>query len=146
MSECLAGLTDKPLDKLVKKTSVAGLDLLTSGRSVPNVAAILSSGRFDTLIEQARSNYDCIFFDLPPLAVVPDAGIVSRLVSGYIMVARSGYSNLRSTRNALESFDIINAHVIGFVLNDVPLKDKGYYKKGYGYGNGYGYGYGRKRS
>ena len=146
LSECLAGLTDKPLDKLVKKTSVAGLDLLTSGRSVPNVAAILSSGRFDTLIEQARSNYDCIFFDLPPLAVVPDAGIVSRLVSGYIMVARSGYSNLRSTRNALESFDIINARVLGFVLNDVPLKDKGYYKKGYGYGYGHGYGYGRKRS
>ncbi len=142
LTEYLAGLNDKSIDKLVQKTSIERLDLLVSGHSVPNVAAILSSGRFDALIEQARAYYDCIFFDLPPITEVPDAGIVARLISGYILVARSGYSNLRSMRNALESFSIINARILGFILNDVPLKEKRYYKKGYGYG----YGYSRRKS
>lgn len=144
LSEYLVGIADEQIESVTVPTGIENLDMVMSGNSVLNAAAVLASPKFDTLIEKAKDIYDYVFIDLPPIGEVSDAGIIARSVSGYIMVVRSGFSDIKSVRSAMEALDLVHARILGFVLNDVSLKKKHYYKSKYGYGYSYGsYGHGK---
>ncbi len=148
VSEFLAAIDKEPT---IQKTKYENLSLMVAGKIPPNPAELLGSPRMALLLETLRPQYDYIFVDLPPVNVVSDALIVSRLVSGFVFVAKSDKCDTRSLSRAMASLRQVNATVIGTILNGVEQKSGGrglFGKKkggygGYGsYGGGYGYGYG----
>ena len=122
LSEALAGIAKDPLNSCVTATHVKGLDLMVCGHIPPNPNELLSSEQMKQLLECAREAYDYVIVDMPPVCVTSDAGVVASLLTGYILVARAAYSNLTTVQESIENLDAVQANIIGFVVNDMDLK------------------------
>lgn len=128
LSEALAGIEKNALEACVIKNAYDGLDIMTCGRIPPNPSELLASARMQELLASAKEKYDYIFIDLPPLLETADAGVLTSLVSSYVVVARAGYSKIDAITEVVEKLQAIHANVGGFVLNDVNAKGAfGYY-------------------
>ena len=136
LSEVLAGIEQKPFENAVVKNAYEGLDVLVCGHIPPNPSELLSSARMQQLLAEAKEQYDYVFIDLPPILETADAGVVTSIVSSYILVVRAGYSKLPAIAGVVETMQTMHASVAGFVLNDINAKGAlGYYH----YGSRYGY-------
>ena len=127
LSEMISGIES---DVMVKD-AVPGLDVITSGRIPPNPSELITSPRFLELLNHWRQEYDIIFIDFPPISIVTDAIAVCKNITGYIFAIRSGRSNAKAVKSAIESMERLGAKIVGVVLNDYNLKDV----KGHRYAN-----------
>ena len=71
---------------------------------------------------------------MPPLNLVTDAAIITKIVDGYLMVSFSGYSSVNGIKDAIESLRQVDAKVLGFVLAGVDPKAIAYSSGSYKYG------------
>ncbi|MBR4720984.1 MAG: CpsD/CapB family tyrosine-protein kinase [Clostridia bacterium] len=148
LSDLLCGLID--IDKAIKHSDKYNLDCITSGHIPPNPTELLTSSEMGNVLEKLGERYDYIFIDTPPVTVVTEAAAMAKYVSGVIFVVRQNSTIYESINRARNSFQLANAKILGYVLNDVSAtayKYGGYNrygssKRGYGYGHKYGYGYG----
>lgn len=141
LSEALAGIAKSPLAECAKPTKYKGLDLMTCGRIPPNPNELLASKQMEELLALAKEHYDYILIDLPPLCATSDAGVLAPILTGYVFVARMAYSNLTAVSDSLGMLKAVNAHVAGFVINDIDIRQssryystKGRYSQYYGFG------------
>lgn len=117
---------------------VDGIDILTSGPKPPNPAELLGSPAMRRLYDEAKSSYDVVVFDSPPLLPVTDATVLSRMGAGAIVVADTGRVRIRQLATALKNLSTVEAPVLGIVLNKIKVGGPGGY---YGYGYQYRYSY-----
>ena len=103
------------------------LTVLTSGKLPPNPLELLSAPKMEQLIEAWKQEYDYVLFDLPPIGEVADAIALSRYISGFLFVLRSGVSDVHHVRDALSLLEERNAKIHGFVLTDVEKEFMSYY-------------------
>ena len=91
LSNLLVGLSSS--SEVVRRGVLrATLDVLPAGAVPPNASELLQSSRMQYTIEKFSEYYDYILLDLPPVTVVSDALIVSRLTAGMVVVVRSDYA------------------------------------------------------
>jgi capsular exopolysaccharide synthesis family protein len=94
------------------------LDVLSAGSLLPpNPAELLESHAMSALLEQAKSAYDLVVIDTPPLAAVADAFPLLRKVDGVILVAwltRSRRDVAEQLQQVLESS---GAPLLGVIAN-----------------------------
>lgn len=83
------------------------------------------------LIEKLSAEFDYIIFDTPPVSLVSDALVLSDKINGYIIAARSEYSDINGLTHAVESIQNVNGVIFGTVLTDVNLKSGGRSNKYY---------------
>jgi capsular exopolysaccharide synthesis family protein len=128
-------------ENVIQKSRIDNLWYASSGPVPPNPAELIERDRMAEFIEQVRKEFDYIIIDTPPVAVVTDALLLSRLTDVTLFVVRQRYTS----RNTLALIDeIYRGHEIknpGIVVNDISMS--GYYGYGlrYGYTMGYSYGY-----
>ena len=127
LSEALAGISSDPLNECAKPTQFEGLDLMTCGRIPPNPNELLSSKQMEDLLEMAKQKYDYILIDLPPICATSDAGVLAPLLTGYVFVVRTAYSNLTALHDSFEILSAVNANVVGFVMNDINMRQSSRY-------------------
>lgn len=143
-------LLSKPEDynKFLHKNVIKGLDVLLSGGISPNPSEMLSSKRTKGILDRFKEEYDFIVIDSPPVNVVTDACIVSRMAAGIVVVVRANETHFDDFGRTAENIEITRTRIAGIVINGVDEavskygKGKyGYKKYGYKYSYGYGYGY-----
>ncbi len=132
LSECIAGICK---DIPIQQSSYSNLFVMTAGNPTDNAADLLSSPRLETILKSCEDKFDYIIFDMPPLNLVTDAAIITKLVAGYIMVSFSGYSSMDGVKDALDSLEQVGGKLLGFVLAGVTAQTG----KGYGKYSRYGY-------
>lgn len=122
---------------------------LVSGILPPTPSQLLSNGRIEKLLEEAREIYDYIVIDSAPTLLVTDTFLVSQLadVTAYIIRAdKTDKVLLDYFKDITEQEKLKN---VSFVLNGMGAKSAYSYSYAYGYGYsynyGYGYGYGEKK-
>ncbi|MBQ9151622.1 MAG: polysaccharide biosynthesis tyrosine autokinase [Clostridia bacterium] len=121
LSDLLAGVC--PPENVPLRSGVSDrLHLMTCGRIPSNPAELLASERFGELIASARARYDVVLVDLPPLGEVNDAAIPSRHLSGYVLVARAGCSDLDRLKTACETLEGLSSSLVGWVLCDADQR------------------------
>ncbi len=127
------------------------IDVLPAGAVPPNPTELLSSARMEAVLDELKKDYDYIFIDTPPVNTVTDGVLLTKYVTGTIVVVRNGYTTRQALDKAINSLKFSNAKVLGLIINEASIsrsytRYKGYRKYGqygqYGYGYGYGY-YGR---
>lgn len=127
------------------------LHVVTSGDIPPNPSELLGSDRMKDCLQNFSESYDYIVLDLPPVNVVSDALEIARMVDGFVFVVRQEYSTRASVQQAMSQMQMVDAKILGFVMNHTSTKEKkgiGRYYRKYGYYRyyrRYGYGYGKKR-
>ena len=98
------------------------LHVLSRGSAKVDPASLLAADEVHEMLTRARSLYDMIVIDTPPVNSVADAALLTRHTDGVLVVARAGVTGREALVFAIEQLRIVRAPVIGAVLNDVDLK------------------------
>jgi capsular exopolysaccharide synthesis family protein len=109
------------------------LAVLPSGHPDQSPLAGLSSERMRMLLEEVASRYDWVILDTPPLGLLSDATLLTRLTQAAVFVIRAGSTPHDVIDRAIS--DLGREYVIGTVLNGVEedaIPVKGYYGDYYG--------------
>jgi len=138
--EGAVGLTDvligrAQLSDVLQKWGRAQLYVLPSGRIPPNPSELLGSGNMERLLLSLTSDFNYVIIDSPPLLLVTDAAVVSKLADGAILVAASGRTKRAELTAAVRALDHIGSKLLGVVVTMLPTKGP----DAYGYGT-YAYG------
>jgi len=115
----------------IRKSSVLGLWLLTSGRVPPNPAELLGSQRFREFVRSLGEHFDSVIIDSPPALAVTDAAIAASTATGVLFVIGSEMTSRKAARIALQQLENGRPRIIGAVLNRVELEKNAYYYSGY---------------
>lgn len=114
--------------------------IILSGSIPPNPAHLLTNGRFEKLIEEAKELYDYVIVDTAPTILVTDTMLISQLADATIYLARANYTEKNLLKFSKELNETKKLKNMAYVINSVGAS-KSY---GYGYNYGYNYGYGSK--
>lgn len=126
LSHVLGGFAQ--LEEVIELSNYENLDFIAAGAIPPNPAELLTSSAMDDLLEQLSQVYEYIFIDTPPINVVTDATILATKVSGVLLVTRQNITRHKDIQLALENLQKVGAKVLGTMLNDMKVKQKGYGK------------------
>ena len=129
ISNVLVGLST--LDEAIQQTQYHGLDVISSGDIPPNPSELLGSGRMQDVLEELKKRYDYIFIDTTPVNVVSDTLVLSKFLSGVILIVRSGISEKESIKNAVEQLKFVNANILGMIFNAVQEQKSKYHSSYY---------------
>ena len=128
--------TEEPLSAYIETTQVENLTLLPVGRFVGSAAELLSSNRLPAIIAEARSEYEMVVIDGPPVLGLTDAPLLGAAAEATALVVESRQSRtgnvVEMVRRLLES----GSNIAGVILTKVTATSGAY---GYSY---YSYNYG----
>ncbi|MEK7833594.1 MAG: CpsD/CapB family tyrosine-protein kinase, partial [Acidobacteriota bacterium] len=110
----------------IKPTGIPNLFILPSGRIPPNPSELISSLTMKTMLQRLTEEYDYVLIDSPPVATVTDPIILSTLVEGVILVAKSGKTKSEVLRRITHDLLSRRAKVLGVVLNNLDVRRNGY--------------------
>lgn len=113
-------------------------DIIFSGIIPPNPAELLSNGRFETLLNEIKADYDYIIVDTSPTLLVADTTLITHLADTVLYVTRANYTEKKLLKFIANLKNLNAIKNMGLILNNVG-QNKGY---GYSYSYNYGYGYG----
>lgn len=129
------------LEKVIKQTSIAGLEFISRGMIPPNPAELLMHQRMGEFLNWANEHYDMVILDTPPILAVTDAAVIGNYAGTTLLVARFELNTTKEMTIAFKRFDQSGINVKGCILNGMVKKASSYY--GYGYHH-YGYSYKEK--
>lgn len=139
LSNYLVG-TDSEEMRLIRRISPLGVDIVPAGEIPPDPTKLLESEQMIKILSTLRECYDYIFLDFPPIAVVTDAAILSKLIDGYLLIVKHNRSAFSKITETLKQLEFSDAKILGFVYNGkadstykYKLGKKYYYKKNYYY-------------
>jgi tyrosine-protein kinase Etk/Wzc len=127
-------------EDIIEPTPVTNLSYISSGPVPPNPAELLENGNFEHLMEEAKSRFDYIILDSPPVSLVTDGIITGRHADVNLFVLRLRYSNKEQIKLINELGSKKTLPNLALVLNDAIKEDfvsgsyykyrnKGYYKE-----------------
>ncbi|MDT8396824.1 MAG: polysaccharide biosynthesis tyrosine autokinase [bacterium] len=133
------GLSEVLVDRMtfqdaIKKDHIKNLRVLTSGKIPPNPAELLGSPAMKELLDELREHYDLVIIDTPPVNLVADALLLTRMADFTLMVARSAVSSGKEIERALSQLATMDVKNYGMILNAVRRVEMGYSGKYYRYG------------
>jgi capsular exopolysaccharide synthesis family protein len=117
------------LDKLIGRTDVPGLDVITAGPIPPNPLDLAESPKMAELITAVRGRYDQVVIDASPLGLVSEYVLLMQLVDVTLYVVREGKTGRSALRMINEMVDQKKVTNVDLVLNDVRSRND----EGYGY-------------
>lgn len=126
------GLRSKVEQKLPLIQVSSHLKVLPAGRPDPDAVGLLSSARMRHILQEAAGRFDWVIIDTPPVAVMPDASLLSTVVDAALLVVWAGKTPHALVQSAVTAFG--RDRIIGVVLNRMEEEDnrseyyRGYYR------------------
>jgi len=127
------------IEKHIIETKIDNLFLLPSGNSIPNPSALLSHSRFDQIINFARSNYDNVIIDSPPVLGIADAPIIGAKVDTTVFIVESNRMRTHNIKAAIERLQFTKSRLLGIVLTRYKGQKGFSHQYSYSYGPSYSY-------
>jgi len=105
------------------------LSVLLAGRVVTDPMSMLVSPAMKQLLDEARDNFDWVVVDTPPIAILPDANLLSAMIDTALLVVSARSTPYPLVQRAAEA--IGTGRILGVVLNRaehavVPVYDYTY--------------------
>lgn len=129
LTTALVGAAD--MDDLLQHWGQDQLYVLASGQIPPNPSELLGSEVMGQLLSQLEQTFDTVIIDAPPLLPVTDAAVLSRHVGGVVLVVGTQKVKQQDVEKSLKALDLVDASVLGVVLNRLPAKGPDAYSYGY---------------
>ena len=138
--EGAVGLTDVLIGRVeladaLQKWGRGMLFVLPSGRIPPNPSELLGSNNMSKLLDTLSAEFTYVIIDAPPLLLVTDAAVLSKLSGGAIIVAAAGRTKRAEIAGGIRALEHSGSRLLGVVVTMLPTKGP----DAYGYGT-YGYG------
>ena len=121
------------LHATVKQTGIPDLYLVPSGTVPPNPIELLNSEMMTEWLELAKSEYDVIVIDSPPVRAVADPMILANIVDAIVYVfditKTRRFDILTGIRHLTEAFPTKGIGVLCNMINPKHAKSYGYYSR-----------------
>ncbi len=127
------------LSDAIIRDKARNIYMILENKGDQNPGHLAASGKMQALLKWARTEFDYIVLDLPPMSVASDAEGVADLSDASLLVVRQNVAAAPAVNKAAAALDRGNAKLLGCVLNNVRST---FMSSGQGYGYGYG-GYSR---
>lgn len=118
--------------ELLQPWGEGGLFVLTSGRIPPNPSELLGSSQVAHIIHRLEEAFDIVIIDTPPVLPVTDAAVLSQHVGGVIVVVGVLSAKRNDLQRSLAGLGLVEADILGVVLNRLPSKGADAYSYSYG--------------
>lgn len=119
LSQLLSAQID--LADTLQDTDQPNLKLITAGRVPPNPSELLGSHRMRELIDELSQDH-VVIFDAPPLLPVTDAGLLSGIADGTLLVIAVNKTHKEQVRHCARMIEQVGGQAIGIVLNMAPRR------------------------
>jgi len=118
------------LATVVRTLDTFNLSVLPAGTAQVSSYELLNSARLESLLRDARREYDCVLIDTPPAVPFPDCRLLERLVDAFLLVIAAHRTPKKMVAEALNLLD--PAKLAGAVFNADDRSSMGHYGY-YGY-------------
>ena len=119
---------------VARPSSVENLTLLTSGAIPPSPTELLSSLRFEKILEDAAGSFDVTIMDSPPVLGLADAPSMAALADGVMFVVEADRSRRGALKTSLRRLRAVRPVLLGAVLTKFDTHRAGNrYSEYYGY-------------
>lgn len=115
---------------VVVPTELNNLSILPVGQKAPNPAELLDNGRLETVIEEAKTEYDIIFIDCPPINIVVDTQIINQYSTRTLFVIRAGLLERKALNDLAILAEEDKLKNITVLLNGTKSEFSQYYSYG----------------
>lgn len=129
LTTALIGSAD--VNELLQPWGEDQLFVLTSGQIPPNPSELLGSEAMRELIQRLEDAFDAVIIDAPPLLPVTDAAVLAQQVGGVVLVVGSGRVREHELAKSLDALTMVDADLLGVILNLVPTKGPDAYAYSY---------------
>jgi succinoglycan biosynthesis transport protein ExoP len=133
-------VTDKSdFDDLVITDTKYKFDFLPSSTRIKptNSSDVLNSPAMKEMLRTAKSNYDYVLVDLPPILPVVDVKAAAHLFEAFVLVVEWGSTSTDEIVKAVNASPILSERLLGAVLNKadeaVMRRFEGYSDRRYAY-------------
>jgi uncharacterized protein involved in exopolysaccharide biosynthesis/Mrp family chromosome partitioning ATPase len=117
----------------LRRSVLPGVDLMTFARPDGRALHPLDPETLRALVTEARSHYDMIVVDTPPVLAVADAPALASAADGAIMVVAWRRTPTVAINSALYTLQAYGIRVLGGVVTQVKPKELGAAESGHGY-------------
>jgi polysaccharide biosynthesis transport protein len=93
------------------------LDVLAAGAAPPNPGELLEGRAMDSVLTRAKSTYDFVVIDTPPLTAVSDAFPLLTKADGVVIVGRVGHSRCDAAERLHQVLASSGAPLLGVIAN-----------------------------
>jgi capsular exopolysaccharide synthesis family protein len=100
----------------IQRTSIEGLNVLTSGPLPANPVALLSSRRLVDALQEILDQTDYVLVDAPPILAVTDAALWASKLDGAVLLVNAGRTKREHAQRAKAVLDRVHARIVGSVL------------------------------
>ncbi len=120
-------------DAVFLASGVANLHLCPAGPHPPNPSELLSSERMTELMRLARSRFDFVIVDSPPVLAVTDAIIAGSISDGVVLCFRAHKVLREDVVSCRDRLLLAEVKILGAVLNRYHPRTGGSYDRRYYY-------------
>jgi exopolysaccharide transport family protein len=128
-----------PFEELVITDTKHKFDFLPASTRIrpSNSSDILNSPAMKKLLKSAKSDYDYVLVDLPPILPVVDVKATAHLLDAFLLVVEWGATSTEEVVKAVSTSTILSERLLGAVLNKadevVMRRFEGYSDRSYKY-------------
>lgn len=137
LTEVLIGQSS--MDDVLVASGEANLTCMTALPMPPDPTVLLGGGNLPRLFNEARTRFDVVVVDCPPLLGLSDTPSIARHTDGLLFMVDSSGFHRGAVKSALRRLALIHAKVFGVVLTKFDPKGSGGDYSYYAY-NYYSYG------
>jgi capsular exopolysaccharide synthesis family protein len=113
LAEYLRG--DEPVESVVLRDAGSNLFVIPSGARVSDPGELIGGLRMREILSRLRPLFDWIVIDTPPAVQFADAGMITDLCDGVLMVVGSGKTPVQLAKRAVHN--LREDRILGVVLN-----------------------------
>lgn len=118
------------IQEIIRSSDIhENLDIISSGVIPPNPSELLLRDEVNTLMNYLKERYDDILIDTPPIGLVTDAEILSRVVDASFFVVRANYTLKQHVKHIEEIKRKAILPKLNIIINGLPSE----LSYGYGY-------------
>jgi len=99
------------------------LGVVIAGQPTSDPIAGLTSERMRRTLDEARDQFDWVIIDTPPVALLPDASLLSAMVDGVVFVIRANGPSYQLVQRAVDA--VGRSKIVGIVLNHATIEAEG---------------------
>lgn len=133
LSHYLAGIAEK--EEVLFHTNVPGMDFIPIGHELQNPVPLLSSQRFQNLLDELAEQYDYVIVDAAPVGMVIDAAEVAKACDGILLLVCYNQVHRQELIDVKNQLEQTGCPILGTILNQVEYEGfankKYYYKSHY---------------
>ncbi len=111
-----------PLENAVFSTPLETLHFMPSGARSDEAISLMNSTRMAEIIEDAKSRYDWVFVDAPPILGVSDASVLARAVDCTVIVVQHRRYPIGISQRVKQTVVEVGGGLLGVVLNQVDTR------------------------